>query len=112
MNEEKLSWLVENVTLDEATELVCRLSNGRVAIPKSRRLTACPKCGHGYTRQWHSIENPPRYVRVCGKCCFKGYPASSPGAAKTEWNHAVEDALAGPYGPYESPVLGKEWRKG
>lgn len=109
MDEEKLSWLVENVSLEEATELVRRLSNGCVVIPKSRRLTACPKCGHAYTSQWHSIENPPRYVRVCGTCCFKGYPASSPGAAKTEWNHAVEDALAG---SYESPVLGKEWRKG
>lgn len=109
MNEEKLSWLVENVSFEEATELVRRLSNGRVMIPKSRRLAACPKCGHAYTRQWHSVENPPRYVRVCGTCCFKGYLASSPGAAKTEWNHAVEDMLAG---SYECPTLGKDWRKG
>lgn len=109
MDEEKLSWLVENVTLEEATELVRRLSNGRVAIPKNRRLAACPKCGHAYTRQWHSAENPPQYIRVCGTCLFRGYPAASPGAAKTEWNRAVEDMLAG---SYESPTLGPEWRKG
>lgn len=109
MDEKRLMWLVENVTLEEATELVRRLSNGRAVIPKSRRLAACAKCGHAYTRQWHSVENPPRYVRVCGTCLFKGYLASSPGAAKAEWNRAVEDMLAG---SYTCPTLGKNWRKG
>lgn len=96
-SEEKIAFLENIVTYDEAKELTRRLSAKKRRAAKKELVHFCPKCLHKYTELYCTKNEPILYRKQCNYCGFKGYPSSSKNGVIREWNNAIADHLASHY---------------